>query len=345
MDELQRRLLNRIYSAFRETGEWPRSRKIELEFADEAEIDDIADDLGFEYVMCENPSRADAECRLGIRGLAECDGAEDDIRNFLSALPLFAEKYKEANDGSLSTEEIQSKLGIDSRSMLRLTKILREAGRIWSSCGLSQDGSGTFTPNRIAYRVRNVKSIDEFYDTPTSTNRRSRPPPGYTSYPAATARTFAGSEAAGGSVVQIQLDLIRNADLRQLLAKDLRELELCFRLEAWKAVGVIAGSCCEAILLELLGRDPQLIPEKDRGDWQRKYGLKDLARVAGSVGLLAPLERTMAEHLKEWRDLVHPIRQIGSPRPTQRTAKALISVLELLSESLDRAEASLTTDK
>ena len=341
MLELHQRILNRVYSEFRDTGKWPSARKLEMEFADEGEIDDIADELGHEYLTCQDPARVDAECYLGIRGIAACEEAKEDLDNFLAAIPLFAETYIEGTDDGgkkeILSSEIAEKLHIDELAMRRLTAIIRVEGPFVSGGSYSNDGSASFTPNRAAFRLRKVSNLEEYLESkmPAQRLRNSRITSGSVPVPLQTIPTSIRSPRT--IEVGINVELIRDPRFREILRKDLEELEICRTYGAWKAVGLLAGSCCEAILLDLLSRKTEYIPERDQSDWQRKYGLKDLARAASAAGLLEPLEKTLAEQLKEWRDLVHPIRQSDSPRPTKNTANALIAVLSLVGDSLERA--------
>ncbi|MFL5382287.1 MAG: hypothetical protein ACJ8GN_07210 [Longimicrobiaceae bacterium] len=336
MLNLHLKVLNHTYQYFRASGDWPLARKLELDFADEGEIDQIADEIGPDYIICQEMHSLDAICFLRLAGIELCDGAEDDVQNFLRVIPIFANAYSEDPTAQVTNQHLAEQLQLDKLATKRLCRILWNEGILYSSASFSNDGStASFSPNRASFKLRKVKSLTEYLEQRENVHTPRKLHFGWSP---ATELAVSSDEKRtrenGAYIPEINTDLVQDTQLRELLTRDLVELQKCFDQEAWKAVGLLAGSCSEAILLDLLSRNPSAIPPKYQAQWQKQSSLTDLTRYAVNAGLLAPLEETLVGHLKEWRDQIHPWRSLQTPRPSRATARALLTLLELLSEKL-----------
>jgi len=115
---------------------------------------------------------------------------------------------------------------------------------------------------------------------------------------------------------------IKDADLRQIIERDYKELALVlFPGGAWKSTVIMAGSILEAILFDVLAADPatrtkaQASPVAPKGpmeDWRLEY----LIKVAADIGVL-PAKRalTFDQVLRDYRNFVHPKKEVRSGHP------------------------------
>ena len=149
----------------------------------------------------------------------------------------------------------------------------------------------------------------------------------------------------------IRLDFISSDDLRKILVRDISELNLIRSRgydDAPKACMVLSGSIVEAMLLDcLLQREfdakaiasglPKKLSNKI-GDWD----LADMVNVAIHLNppLLPDDAITGANQLRQWRNLIHPGRELKDAKskrimPTPGRARNAISFLHFIAEELN----------
>ncbi len=117
---------------------------------------------------------------------------------------------------------------------------------------------------------------------------------------------------------------IKDNDLRQIIERDYKELVLVlFPGGAWKSTVIMAGSILEAILFDTRASDAvvkakalasPMIPKGAMEDWR----LENLIKVAADIGVL-PAKRAMTfdQVLRDYRNFVHPKKEIRSGHPCQ----------------------------
>src|SRR4030095_4431863 len=180
--------------------------------------------------------------------------------------------------------------------------------RAWISRGLGQIAS-----NSGPYIAKDIACLREALDGYAGEGSRS------------TVRDFA---------------FIADADLREIVERDYKELCLCVLPSgAWKSTVVLAGSILEAILTDLLASDPATKALADAaanaprvrvtgavrsladGEWT----LHDLIEVADELDLL-PQGRVKAidQVLRDYRNYVHPKKEVRSGYPCTE-AEALMA--------------------
>lgn len=148
-------------------------------------------------------------------------------------------------------------------------------------------------------------------------------------------RVIAVLEKYGGEGWRAQtrsFAFIKDAGLRQIIERDYKELVLMlFPGGAWKSTVIMAGSILEAILYDLLTVDAAVIARANSaskaprgrggavkditdGDWM----LHNLIEVAVELGLLpADRAKTFDQVLRDYRNFVHPKKEIRSGHPCQ----------------------------
>lgn len=111
-------------------------------------------------------------------------------------------------------------------------------------------------------------------------------------------------------------DFIQDPLLRDQLARDWDEAQRVHQVKAWKSCVILCGGILEGMLLDILKRDEQqaktayqkkkLKSSPDLNSWD----LVDLVDVAKELGLLSKGVGHLSHGLREFRNLVHPGRQI-----------------------------------
>jgi hypothetical protein len=335
---LHDRVLQRIYDHFRSEASWPSARELEFEFADEGEIDQIAHEIGSDFIYCDNPSASAPECRLTLAGIARCKGGEADLMNYIKSIKIFAKAYRNPDD-DVSSDQVTTELGLTGLEAKRLSALIYHDGHLVSGGTSRDDGWWKFRPSRRAFQMRNVRSIDELLEARYPPRNNPAPPPHQEAEPQPEAE-----DATRLLFPSPDLASITNAGLRTVLAADLAELEICIRNRAWKSVGMLAGSCCEAILIDLIGRNPDVVPEKKRDQWENQLGLRELTQYASEGHLISPEGRMIVSVVKQWRDLVHPWRAKDHRFPSPAIAQTMLAFLSLLAEDLRRLDPTGESD-
>ena len=339
--DLHVRVLQFVYNYFHQELQWPTSRRVEAEFSEEGDIDDLAEMIGRQYIRCGDPSYEGSKCALTLRGIAICQGSERDVDHFLAVLPIFGDAYSRSE--RVRRERVSVEMSLAPSEAIRLFEIISTVGQITAG-GTGTNGAwDEFEPSRESYKVRKVRSVEEFYaKLEELRQRRSEKFSSPSGYELRSAEGDDTDEAlqqyTEDLVPSVATGLIQDEDLRQTVEADLEELRVCARSGAWKAVGLLAGSCCEAILIDLLDRNPACIPAKHAAQWKSKLGLREFARMAADGGLISSEGRTLIEVIKRWRDLVHPWRATSHRQPSKAMARVLVAFLELLAEDLGRIQ-------
>lgn len=329
MTEAERSLLQMVYDYFHEHAKWPRSRWVEVEFSEEVDFAEIAGSLRSTYMYYGDPIYENSTCNLTIRGLSECEGSARDLENFVRAIPLFARAYKD--DLKVTREEVMRELEIEEMESHRLFELLHVDGTLTSGGSGSAAHWEYFGASQAAFRLRKVKSVQEYIEE----KQRLYAPFDDSDVPESSAAEEPLTVSEHGPVPEVDLTLIADPALRAIIEADLLELTICYRNGAWKSVGLLAGSCCEAMLIDLLARNPLTIPGKHAAQWKSKLSLKDLAQHASDAGLISPEGYVLVQTVRRWRDLVHPWRATSERQPSRAIARTMLTFLELVTHDLE----------
>lgn len=161
---------------------------------------------------------------------------------------------------------------------------------------------------------------------------------------------------AGSNSVVRSFKFMTNSDVRIIVERDYKELsQILLPGHAWKSAVVMAGSILEAILYDLLTRDPATIsramaspaappqghtPKKDitkdtsRDEWK----LIDLIDVTFEMGLLPKAQvDSIHQILREFRNFIHPKKEKKASHPCDEAVATLAKgALDYVCNHLDR---------
>lgn len=150
--------------------------------------------------------------------------------------------------------------------------------------------------------------------------------------------------------ITLDLTFVSNKELSDILKRDVSELNVA-RSQGMdrtaKICMVLSGSIAEALLLDSLMQNKAAalaiaaILPRNPGSNLENWELFDMVEVATQLGLLPHDASTGASQLRQWRNLIHPGRELRDARnklirPTAARARNAISFLQFIAEELGR---------
>lgn len=102
-------------------------------------------------------------------------------------------------------------------------------------------------------------------------------------------------------------EFVADPKFKELLQRDYKELKACLKIPATKSVLVLSGSIIEAMLIEYF---LQFMPAGQTAASIYKLTFEQLLDLAESQGLLTKREKNLAWVIKDYRNLIHPGREI-----------------------------------
>lgn len=110
---------------------------------------------------------------------------------------------------------------------------------------------------------------------------------------------------------------ISDTKLAKLLRRDCEELVINSENKAWKSVLIISGSIIEAILLEETKKDNSKAESVYRNKFPKsnkksldEWVLHELIKVCNDLGILTDGEQDLLNIIKNYRNLIHPGKEI-----------------------------------
>jgi hypothetical protein len=158
---------------------------------------------------------------------------------------------------------------------------------------------------------------------------------------AAAARLAAVLEAVrGDSPVTEKLDFsfVRDATLREILERDWDEAQRAYVAQCWKSVVILSGGAVEALLLDRLLQEPARTPLAKNAPKNReldKWDLSELIKVSVELDLVEPVAETVANAVRQYRNLVHPGAELrGGLRVEKLEAESGLNVFKTVCRDL-----------
>lgn len=329
-----------VYEILRETGKWPRVAELQVKLRRSGSVRRIAAEAGFENVVCQE--MPDGECYLTLKGLARCPSAAADVENYLALVRILAAKYVASGACRVTSDELRRELELSDMSLRRLYEVVHRGNGIWIGHGQSNEGPQCyFDPTDTIVFFENVNSLDRYWEVFLQIEEERRQANLIMSGPAlgnapALAVKSPPSQLSSRSVA------LSDAKIQDLVRSDLRELEQVLQIGAWKSVAFIAGSCTEAILLDMWKCREDLAMSCFGKKWPDKVNASELAVEAAKQGFLARDHHELMAPLRRWRNVIHPAAALRDGAPSREIALALVAVLELLLADVARGNRAET---
>ncbi len=142
----QRRLLQVIYDHFRETGEWPKYRRLGRELVAEMDVQQVAESLPPGHINAGEAHHArygeieqSKEATLTVPAIRFCDGSESDLSNFLRVLRLCVRRHFDRSNletPRLSRQDLEQGLNMPELTVRKMIRLLVQEPNIYAG-GLS----------------------------------------------------------------------------------------------------------------------------------------------------------------------------------------------------------------
>jgi len=330
-------LISRVYAHFRSTGTWPKVRPLQVELRAHGNLRLIAAKAGRERVVCDDSH--DGVCRLTLKCLSELPAAQDDVSHYLAAIRLMASHFITKGAVEISTEEIGTALSLDAAGLKRLVALLwRDA--IWFSTSSGYEDSMRGIPVDDILFFEAVDSLGEIEEV------RAR-------LDAERAEVAQLHWGAGQRIAQLphqeqdwpkallpflpQALSVQHPGLQAASLVDLRELSLAISAGAWKSAAILAGSCLEALLLDLWMQREEAATAKWSERWPKRVQLSELVKAAAEGGLISATHKDLASVMRSARNLVHPMSASAEPSVTPSQLSVLLGALSMINTELSRA--------
>jgi hypothetical protein len=131
-------------------------------------------------------------------------------------------------------------------------------------------------------------------------------------------------------------NFISDEDFRVSLENDYRELEKAKQSESWKSLHVLAGSIVEAVLADyLISIDYH---QKKSGTNVLSMDLGQLIKASEDQGILTSKSAGLSNVIREYRNLIHPGRQIRLKEKVDRNSSQVATALvEMIVEEVSNS--------
>jgi hypothetical protein len=137
----------------------------------------------------------------------------------------------------------------------------------------------------------------------------------------------------------LNFDFITDKKLKELLERDFQELKNCIEVNATKSILILSGSIMEAVLIEYF---LSYSPSGQTKEQLYKEFLGNLIDNAEKDGLLSSRDAKLAEVVKDFRNLIHPGREIRqSEKFSIEYGKIAFSLLTIIVDAIRTKSESL----
>jgi uncharacterized protein (TIGR02391 family) len=161
-----KRLIQLVYDRFVETGEWPKSRSVQIAFMPD-DFWTIVEQIDHHLLRERGEkSQPDSRTSLSIEGISHCTDSENHMSLFVRSLQLCVDVYKtDPENPSLTAEHLRGSLSLNETETQIALELLFVGDRIWSSASRSPEQLVTelkFYPDILRYD--GVTSISEYLE-------------------------------------------------------------------------------------------------------------------------------------------------------------------------------------
>ena len=137
----------------------------------------------------------------------------------------------------------------------------------------------------------------------------------------------------------MNFDFITDPRFKELLISDFQELKNCLDNKSSKAVLILSGSIIEACLVEYF---LQNLPNGKSESDILKLPLGNLIEISESVGLLTKTEKNLASVIQDYRNLIHPSRQIRKEEKYDfETASIAYSLVSIVLKAIEKKQKAI----
>ncbi len=171
----QRRLLQKIYDHFRQTGEWPNYRRLGRELVAVMDVQQVAQSLPPGYINAGEAHRAShgdiersSEATLTVPAIRLCDGSESDLSDFIQVVQLCVRRHFDSSNletPRITRQDLEQDLGMPDLTVRKMIRLSVQEPNIYAG-GLTDPDSPSWWMHisEDVGRYEGVRSIDEYIE-------------------------------------------------------------------------------------------------------------------------------------------------------------------------------------
>ena len=164
--DTDRQILEYIYRTFRDEGCWVKSRHLVHDLQALGDAYEVANRIGGELIRIGDPdSKKNALAKLTVKGVAACEGSEQDLLDFVSVLQLFVRTYRASSDGvpRVTADDLIRELGLSELQARKMTMLILEEGGLYRSASCGGTEPTHFDLDRKILRFSDLSSIENYF--------------------------------------------------------------------------------------------------------------------------------------------------------------------------------------
>ncbi len=325
-------LLQKVFDHFNVIGNWPNARKIYIETRELGNLWDIASGLGSHIILVGQKYQEDSRVILTVEGIKLCRGSDNLLGTFVKVLRLAIESFlADPERPHISSSQSVEKFGLSDVQCRQMYELFNVERGLYA--GMSSNPERTTFEIRLSLdilRFEKCNTIGEYIAVVQSEREKFEKAAVNIDYQPLYGMT-AEKVTLNPSLKKNILTLIKDPNLKAIIAQDLDEIEKAFNAEAWKSVSLLSGSVCEGLLWDLISHaeikgSPGNIPDKNSS-------LSALSEFAEKQGLINKRVRSSLDLVRYSRNLIHPVLAIDDGTVTSAMAKASYIALEVFWEA------------
>jgi hypothetical protein len=330
-------LAQEILDYFLANAEWPLARELQAKHRKRANVRLLAKRLGWQRGGCSDGT--EGRCIVQLREIAARTGSQQALTHFVSAIRFIARSYIERGAAQITSADLASALGLSEHQLRIVGGLLAMANGIWTQGSWPTDsGAFWFQPAERTLFFEDVTSPEEYFDKEDRLYADEMD----------AARTGWAPLLPVGDELRVDEHseeatseyLLRDKKLEHMLTHDMSELRRVIQVGAWKAAAILAGACIETLLFDLWKADEEKARACFGKSWPDGVAAGQLASAAVRYGMISQNQEQLVTFLRDWRNLVHPSAALRSAEPTEKLARTLVPIVELLHSDLGRIETS-----
>jgi hypothetical protein len=326
-------LLRKIWASAVATGRWPTPLTFAIENRELGYVPQLVDDLSPRFVKGGFRAGEYDTLALAPHAVEFIDADGSGRQALVSLARACAELWAQTESSQVHLDALATRSGLASPGALTWALVLEWEpwGNLVREAGVA---TGFSINDEACLKNERVHSWADYMNTWHAESEPAWPTPAVTVAAAASSQT----------PTMPALDFLVSADLRRVVEADLRELEVLRQAGAAKALFILAGSLVEGVLVDVLGRREDLAQSiLKKGKWPNDAGLAGLIEGAARFGLVQPTVKGLLEVLKDYRDLVHPVRMSTTKlRARQDTAELVLQAVRVVLADLEEARVKGT---
>ena len=330
--------LQEVYDHFRISGEWPLLRPLQLRHFN-TNLRVLAKRIGADRIVC-NEEQDGTRCFLHLKEIANRANSEDDQKHFVDAIRIVARAYIDRGRTNITLKDIASELKLSELEAKKLSEMLWSAGQISDMYG-ARGLDFYLRPLERMLWFRDIRSMDDYFAMHATVDEEEAEGRQLDNYGLGRILRQSGGEVEDQAPDVPTSDYhLNNELLDNVYSYDRAELARIVEIEAWKATAVLAGACLESLLLDLWEMRPEEAEREFGESWRANTRADRLAKIAIRSGYLTENQGALADLLRRWRNIIHPVAALRETAPTKELANLLVAALNFLVAELRGARQS-----